>query len=40
MRTLGFNVEDVQKIKFCQQYYFDITDGIEKSKFLEKVDFN
>jgi len=40
MRRLGFNLENEQKISFCQQYYFDITEGIENAKFIKKVDNN
>ena len=40
MRRLGLSAEEVKKILFCEQYYFDITEGIEKAKFIEKVGFN
>ena len=40
MRRFGLNIENVQDVLFCQQYYFDITKGIENAKFIEKVDFN
>lgn len=39
MRRLGHNIENVQTILFCEQYYFDISQGLEKSKFIEKVNF-
>ena len=39
MRRLGYNVEDVQKILLCEQYYFDISQGIENAKFIEKINF-
>lgn len=39
MRTLGFNVENVQNILFCEQYYFDISEGVKNAKFLEKINF-
>ena len=37
MRTLGYNVEIVQNILFCEQYYFDISEGIKNAKFIEKI---
>ena len=37
MRTLGYNVENVQNIFFCEQYYFDISEGIKNAKFIEKI---
>ena len=37
MKRLGFIIDDVHKIHFCEQYYFDITEGIENAKFIEKV---
>ena len=37
MRTLGYNVENVQNILFCEQYYFDISEGIKNAKFIEKI---
>ena len=40
MRALGFYIEDVHKILFSEQYYFDISEGIDKAKFIEKVTFN
>jgi broad specificity phosphatase PhoE len=40
MRALGYNVENVQKILFCEQYYFDISEGIKNAKFIEKIIIN
>ena len=40
MRKFGLNIENVHDVLFCQQYYFDISKGIENAKFIEKVDFN
>ena len=40
MRSLGFYVENVHNILFSEQYYFDISEGIDKAKFIEKVTFN
>ena len=37
MRALGYNVENVQNILFCEQYYFDISEGIKNAKFIEKI---
>ena len=39
MKRLGFYVENVHNIAFSDQYYFDISEGIDKAKFIEKVNF-
>ena len=39
MRALGYNIElfHGHKIMFSDQYYFDISQGIMKAKFIEKI---
>ena len=40
MKILGFNEKKFHKILFSEQFYFDISEGIDKPKFIEKVTFN
>ena len=40
MKKLGYYVKDVKDILLADQYYFDISNGIENAKFLEKIGVN
>jgi broad specificity phosphatase PhoE len=40
MKNLGYNINIDQKIPLCLQYLFDITEGIDKAKFIETIDCN
>lgn len=37
MRNLGFYEKNVKNILVSEQYYFDISEGIDKARFIEKV---
>ena len=40
MKKLGYYIKDVKDILIADQYYFDISDGIQNAKFLEKIGVN
>lgn len=35
-KKLGYECKDKKEVDYCSQYYFDVTDGIDNSKFLGK----
>lgn len=37
MKKVGLKIRDYHEIIVSQQYFFDISDGVENAKFLEKV---
>ena len=37
LKKLGVNIEHKNKLSYCSQIFFDISDNIEKSNFLEII---
>ena len=37
LKKLGFNIADKRKLDYCSQFFFDISNGIDNSRFLETI---
>ena len=37
LQKLGFNFDDKRKLNYCSQFFFDISNGIDNSRFLEAI---
>ena len=35
-KKLGYECNNKKEVDYCSQFYFDVTDGIDNSKFLGK----
>ena len=38
LKKLGLNIDHKKSLTYCIQFFFDISNNIEKSKFLEKIE--